>query len=129
MTNIKIEGECMCGKIRYVLTTNPTHSTMCHCSDCRQAIGAQSVAWITVPVQHLVFTQGEPTVYNSSPDVSRTFCSHCGTSLTYRHEKHSSGIDITTGSLKNPESFPPTKDVFVRDKLPWIEPSSQNIEI
>ncbi len=128
MSKINIEGGCMCGKIRYVLTTDPTFSTMCHCSDCRHAIGAHSVPWVTVPVQHFVTIQGKPSHYKSSPNVLRTFCSTCGTPLTYRHMEHSSGIDITAGSLDNSEQFPPTKDVFVRDKLSWVEPSTKNIE-
>ncbi len=93
---------------------------MCHCSDCRVVIGATSVAWVTVPVQFFITTQGEPALYKSSPNVLRTYCATCGTSLTYRHEQQSSGIDITTGSLDNPEQFPPTKDVFVNDKLPCL---------
>ena len=128
MSKRKIEGGCMCGEIRYMLTTNPTHSTLCHCSDCRRASGAQSVPWITVPLQHFVIIQGEPKDYNSSASVMRTFCSTCGTPLTYRDEEHSTGIDITAGSLDNPEQFPPKKDLFVRDKLSWVEPSTQNIE-
>jgi group II intron reverse transcriptase/maturase len=50
------------------------------------------------------------------------------TPLTYRHKEQSTGIDITAGSLDKPGQFPPTKDVFVRDKLSWVEPSTQNIE-
>lgn len=128
MPTTKIEGGCMCGKVRYMLTTVPTFSTVCHCSDCRHASGAHLVAWVTVPVQHFVVSEGEPNHYQSSPNVLRTFCSTCGTTLTFRHEEHSSGIDITTGSLDNPEQFPPTKDVFVRDKLSWVEPSTRIIE-
>ncbi len=118
----------MCGKIRYVLTTKPTHSTICHCSDCRRATGSQSVAWVSVPVEHFSISQGDVESYNSSPKVLRTFCSTCGTSLTYRHEEHSSGIDITTGSLDQPELFPPTKDIFCRDKLLWVTSSTKNVE-
>lgn len=127
MSQIKIEGGCLCGKIRYVLTTDPIHSTMCHCSDCRRASGAQSVSWTTGPVNSYIVSQGEPKQYNSSPNVVRTFCSDCGTPLTYSHKDRSKEIDITTGSLDSPEDFPPTKDVFGRDRLSWVAPSTKNV--
>ncbi len=118
----------MCGSIRYVLLTEPIHSTTCHCSDCRHAIGSQSVAWVTVPLKHFVITQGDPETYCSSPKVHRTFCATCGTSLTYRHEEYSTGIDITTGSLDTPELFPPTKEIFCRDKLSWVKTTTNHVE-
>ncbi len=120
MTNERITGGCLCGQIRYCLTASPTHSTMCHCVDCRRATGAQSVAWVTVPLEHFKLVQGAPKTFHSSPGVHRTFCENCGTSLTYRHEEHSSGMDITTGSLDAPEQFPPTKDIFCRDRVAWV---------
>lgn len=127
MSQIKIEGGCMCGKNRYMLTTDQIRSSMCHCSDCRHAAGAQSVAWITVPIKNFIPSQGEAQNYNSSSNVTRTFCSSCGTPLTYSHKDRHQEIDITTGSLDDPERFPPAKDMFCRDRLSWVEPSTENI--
>lgn len=124
---VNIEGACMCAKIRYVLTTEPISSTMCHCSDCRRASGAQSVAWVTVPIDNYVVSEGEPKQYKSSLEVIRTFCENCGTPLTYSHKERAQTIDITTGSLDKPENFPPTRDVFDRDRLPWVAASTKNI--
>lgn len=125
----EVKGGCMCGKTRYTLTTQPTYSTMCHCSDCRHAAGSPSVAWVTVPVEHFSFSQGDPKVYESSPKVLRSFCSTCGTSLTYRHLEQSSGIDITTASLDDPELFPPTQDIFCQEKLSWEKLITDNTDL
>jgi hypothetical protein len=51
--------------------------------------------------------------------VVRTFCPRCGTSLTYTHEHRPAEIDITTGSLDDPEAFPPTEQVFGEFKVSW----------
>jgi hypothetical protein len=97
---------------------------MCHCSDCRRACGAPAVAWVTVPDEHFSFTKGEPKYYQSSLKVQRTFCPTCGTSLTYKNEERKQQIDITTGSLDHPEKYPPTKDYYCRDRLPWVKPAT-----
>ena len=126
MADFFIEGGCYCGAIRYRLTYEPLSATMCHCSDCRLAAGAQAVAWVTVPDGHFSFIQGEPQRYGSSPSVERTFCSVCGTSLTYRSDERDNETDVTTGSLDDPAAYPPTQDYFCRDRLPWVEPSTRN---
>ena len=119
MESTDIEGGCFCGAIRYRAGGKPLHSTVCHCESCRKACGAQSVAWITVPAGAFSWTQGEPFRFHSSPGVARTFCGRCGTSLTYAHENRPGEIDLTTGSLDDPEAFPPTEQVFAEMKLSW----------
>ncbi len=123
---VEIHGGCMCGEVRYRATCAPIYLTMCHCSDCRRACGAQAVAWITVPDEHFTFMQGEPEQFASSPGVERTFCRTCGTSLTYNIERRKGETDITTGSLDDPEGYPPTHDYFCRDRLSWVKACTDN---
>jgi hypothetical protein len=92
----------------------------CHCDNCRRAAGAQAVAWITVHSSQFEFTSGEPKRYRTDTAAYRTFCGDCGTSLTYENDSRPNEIDITTGSLDDPESFAPTKDVFADEKLSWV---------
>jgi hypothetical protein len=119
METAALEGGCYCGEVRYRLSKEPRSSVVCHCADCRRASGAQSVAWVTVPVEAFEWTAGEPARFASSPPVERTFCGRCGTSLTYTHTNRAKDIDITTASLDDPEAFPPTKAVFADRKLSW----------
>ena len=128
MADVEIQGGCMCGQVRYILTCEPLSATMCHCSDCRRASGAQAVAWVTVPDRCFSFSQGEPQRFRSSPHVERTFCPRCGTSLTYRSDERDQETDITTGSLDHPEAFPPTQDYFCRDRLSWVQPTTGNLK-
>jgi hypothetical protein len=115
-----VTGGCYCGKVRF-RAQEPIHQANCHCANCRRAAGAQAVAWITVPRASFEFEQGEPKHYRTDTGAVRTFCDVCGTSLTYEIESRRDEIDITTGSLDHPEKFPPTKDVFPEEKLPWVE--------
>ena len=97
----------------------PRGSAVCHCVSCRRTSGAQSVAWLTFPRREFSFVHGEPADYRSSDEVSRTFCQSCGTSLTYKHDGAPDSIDVTTASLDRPEEFPPTRHIWLEDKLPW----------
>lgn len=62
---------------------------------------------------------GQPVVFKSSPGVVRQFCGVCGSPLTYEHSRHSDSIDVTTGSLDDPNRFPPTREVWLAHKLAW----------
>src|SRR3712207_5095313 len=108
---MEILGGCFCGAVRYRASERPRISTICHCQDCRRAGGAQSVAWVTFLAASFAFVQGEPMRFRSSPPVVRTFCGRCGTPLTYQNVERADEIDVTTGSLDDPEAFPPTKEV------------------
>ena len=113
------DGGCFCGRVRYRMAGEPQSSDVCHCVSCRRAAGAQSVAWLTVSIEDFSFVSGEPVAYRSSPEVVRTFCGGCGTSLTYRHGGDPDSLDVTTASLDRPEEFPPTYHVWMEDRVGW----------
>ena len=71
MTENAIEGGCLCGAIRYRSELAPIASVLCHCSSCRRASGAPSLAWLILPAEGFSFTQGEPKTFRSSPHVAR----------------------------------------------------------
>jgi hypothetical protein len=115
-----ITGGCYCGQLRYKAAGGPISQANCHCANCRRAAGAQSVAWITVRGSDFEFEKGTPKRYRTDTNAWRTFCDICGTSLTYQSDSRPGQVDITVGSLDRPEDFPPTKDVFPEEKLPWV---------
>ncbi len=120
MTQFSITGGCYCGAVRFRATQAPIYQTNWHCVNCRRAIGAQAVAWITVKRASFRFEKGSPKRYRTDTGAWRTFCDWCGTSLTYERDTRPDEIDITTGSLDLPEDFAPTKDFFTDERLPWV---------
>jgi len=115
-----ITGGCYCGEVRFRVNGEPHTRANCHCDNCRRAAGAQAVAWITVKKTDFQFEVDEPRKYKTDTGAFRTFCPSCRTSLTYEIDARPDDIDITTGSLDNPEDFGPTKDVFADEKLSWV---------
>ena len=115
-----MSGGCYCGEIRFKATAAPRSQANCHCDNCGRAIGAQAVAWITVKRSDFAFEKGGPKRYRTETNAWRTFCGNCGSSLTFEGDDRPDEIDITTGTLDHPERFPPNKDVFAEEKLPWV---------
>ena len=121
MKHTPITGGCYCGQIRYRAIEEPIYRANCHCANCRRAAGAQAVAWITVKSPAFAFEKGTPRRFRTETGAWRTFCERCGTSLTYENDTRPGEIDLTSGSLDRPEDFPPNKDVFPEEKLPWVD--------
>jgi hypothetical protein len=65
------------------------------------------------------FVAGDPQSYRSSPGVIRRFCGTCGSAVSYETAATPSTIDLTTASLDDPTAFPPTREVWVEEKLWW----------
>ena len=113
-------GGCLCGAVRYRVTGPPQSTSLCHCYSCRRSTGGPSLAWAIFTEEAVQITQGMLAVHRSSPGVERGFCASCGTSLTYRRENRPGLFDVTTASLDDPEAFPPTKEIWVEEKLAWM---------
>lgn len=113
-------GRCFCGTVRFTVTEPIRYRCYCHCESCRRAIGATPVAWGTVNASDFRILSGEVSVHRSSSQVERGFCSVCGTSLTYRHERRPGDVDFTLGSLDDATRFDPQMHIWVGDKLPWV---------
>lgn len=79
------------------------------------------VGWVTVKVEQFRFEGGLPKVYVSSPGVRRTFCAHCGTSLTWQAEG-SGEIDVTLASFDRVEDFPPGDELWATHRPTWDLP-------
>ena len=75
MSDMDIQGGCLCGKIRYRLIAAPyTPPYYCHCDTCRKATGGPTVVWLAVKSPFFSFTQGEPIQYT---------CRRCARRGTY----------------------------------------------
>ncbi|MDP6567586.1 MAG: GFA family protein [Alphaproteobacteria bacterium] len=117
---MELTGGCLCGTVRYRISGEPLVVTHCHCATCRRASGAPFITWITLAAGDFAYSQGEAAGYRSSAEVERQFCATCGTSLAYLAVNHPEEIDISAGSLDEPERVSPQDHIWIGSKLPWI---------
>jgi len=115
-----LEGGCFCGAVRYRVSGEPRVVTHCHCLHCRRTSGAALVTWATFRADDLSWVKGQPARFQTKPEVTRTFCSSCGTPLTYRNVGTPAEVDVVACSLDDPERLSPQDHVFHSRKLSWI---------
>ncbi|NOX51554.1 MAG: GFA family protein [Gammaproteobacteria bacterium] len=116
------EGGCFCGEIRYRFEQPIITTVNCHCSMCRRTSGAPYVSWLVIPVEQFSYTLGQPKVLQSSTDGTRYFCHNCGTPVVCINATHPQWVDVTLGSLDDPEYFVPAQDVHDDTRLSWLAP-------
>ncbi len=116
-----VEGGCLCGAVRYQVIPPLPPGGHCHCAMCRKSSGAVALTWVSVPRDRFRIVKGRPAVYRSSRHAERSFCSACGSPLTFYSSRSPEDIDITLGTLDNPEQHPPDRHVFAAARLGWLQ--------
>lgn len=119
MNESLLTGSCMCGDVRYELSSAATSACHCHCRACQQNSGAPYVTWATFPVECLHLSHGALAEYKSSEGVTRGHCARCGTTITYMNAKWPGDVDITAASLDDPSAILPTEHIWMDDAPPW----------
>ena len=111
------EGGCLCGAVRYRIAGSLDNAAHCHCSMCRRASGAPFVTWVVVPIDGFEVVAGEPVVYRSSADSERRFCPNCGAQLTFWTSRAADTMDVTVGTLDDPERCRANRHIWTSSQL------------
>jgi len=117
------QGSCLCGGVRYETTAPLQGASHCHCSMCRKAHGAAFGSYGSVLREHHRFVSGQALVraYRSSPQVTRQFCSVCGSPLLWHSEGTYAGwVSVPLGTLDTAYETPPQKHIHVASKATWV---------
>ncbi len=85
---------------------------------CQKAAGNAFAGLAPVRLEDFAWTHGAPAVFRGSSAAERGFCSACGTPLFFRYVD-SEWIDITIGSLDQPERVPPELHYDAESRLGW----------
>jgi hypothetical protein len=112
-------GGCQCGAVRYHATQRLDNAHICHCRMCQKATGNFFAPLLGIPLESFAWTRGAPSLFMSSEDVQRGFCSKCGTPLFYRNANNPR-IAVTIGSLDHPELVTPIIQVGNEARLPYF---------
>ena len=116
---LPLVGGCLCGAVRYRISSAPRSADYCHCRMCRRAAGAPVVARLTVTNKSFSWTADRPAVYRSSQTAERLFCAKCGTQLALRDEPDH--LDVTLASLDTPEAVRPSYHIWTASRIGWFE--------
>ena len=81
------------------------------------------MAWAMFPEVSFTIVSGELSKFASSRGVERGFCGRCGTQLTFSAEFLPGLVDVTIGSLDDPERLPPQMHMWESRRVCWLETS------
>ena len=112
-----LDGGCLCGATQYRISLELLDAGYCHCRLCQRSSGAPTIAWLTVSVDGFTYSNGEPMVFQSSPDNQREFCGVCGTQLAFRKSVSPKTVDVTLASLYEPSRVTPQYHVWRQSKI------------
>lgn len=99
---MKIEGGCLCGKVRYSADAEPAFVGVCHCKNCQKGTGTAFAVVVALPKPALS-VQGNPKTFDDHGDsgqiLHRRFCSDCGSSLFDEAQAMPGVVMILAGTL------------------------------
>jgi len=109
------QGGCLCGKVRYHVTRPPEWVTVCFCSFCQRATGAQGMTEPIFDADAFSITQGEPRRYThisggSGKAVYVHFCETCATKTHLTFERWPDRLGVYAGSFDDPGWFEMSPD-------------------
>lgn len=117
---MKLNGGCLCGKLRYSIDATPIDAGFCHCKICQRANGAPMVAWLTIPFSGFSYTSGCAGIYASSKNYQREFCGQCGSQIAFRAINEPKTIDITICTLDDSSIVEPQYHIWCQSKVNWL---------
>ncbi len=120
MTSKRLSGGCQCGAVRYSAEVRFETAHICHCRMCQKAAGNYFMPLANAPLFTFEWTRGAPSYFNSSDLVRRGFCQQCGTPLTFETIEGVSHLNITLGSLDNPEEAMPATQCGTESRMSWF---------
>jgi hypothetical protein len=96
-----VGGSCLCGGVRFEITSPFRRANLCHCSRCRKHSGAGAMAQGRVPREGFRLIRGEELlrVYRPDGGMAKVFCSTCGSSLFGGSWPDGPEVSVRLGSL------------------------------
>ena len=118
-------GGCLCGAVRYQLTSAPKALVVCHCKDCQKQAGS-AFSVVGVSARDDLKLTGALTSFthpgSSGQDVTRKFCGLCGSPvLTDTDAARDQGIIFfKAGTLDSTTDLAPTVHYWTGSAQAWF---------
>ncbi len=119
----KFTGGCLCGDIEYEINGSIGSIINCHCSECRKWHGSAFRTRASVKSEYFRWTKGEGNLgrFSHTPQLTRTFCKICGSSLVSFYRDHPETVGLALGTLNEDPGHKAEFHVYVGSKAPWFD--------
>ena len=126
----QINGQCICGAVRYRVQDNMTAFKLCYCSFCQKASGAAHVANAFTAPDKIEWLAGHEQLTSfdvPNSQVRRVFCRTCGTSLPFETQS-GAALVVPVGTLSGAPSAPVNAIVGWASRPAWYDAALGLIE-
>jgi hypothetical protein len=114
-------GGCQCGAVRFHATELRDNPHLCHCRMCQKASGNMFADLVGIRHEHLTWTRGKPSEFQSSDQAARGFCRDCGTPLYYR-SVGGPHVSMSIGAFDEPHLIPILYEMGLEGRHPDLRP-------
>ena len=117
---MKLEGGCLCGKVRYSGEAEPIFVGVCHCTNCQKSSGTAFNSVVAVPKSALSLT-GTISTFEGRGDTGnatyKRFCPECGSPVAEEAAIMADVVMIPTGTLDDPGAITPAMQIYCDSAL------------
>lgn len=117
-----IAGGCLCGKVRYVCSTEPITARLCWCRFCQHIAAGNAAVSACFRSEHVTVT-GETRDFQSIADsgntMHRRFCPECGVHMFSEAEQRPHLIFVRAGTLDDPSIVRPVANIWTSQAPAW----------
>lgn len=116
-----LEGGCLCGAVRYQITSPFLSAGYCHCTHCQRRTGTASSANGRVPQEGFRLLQGvaELRSYQPPGGVPKLFCASCGSALFSGDPFSDAEVAVRLGTLDRDPGIRPQYRQFTDSAVSW----------
>lgn len=115
-------GRCLCGKVTYSIAKSPLRMAQCHCDYCQSSSGTGHMS-LAFFMKDDVAIDGETSTYTTDSDsgseVTRHFCTDCGSRLFGTNTAMTTMIGVSIGCVDDHSWFKPGAIVYNKRKPEW----------
>ena len=119
---MKVEGGCLCGKVRYSGEAEPIFAGVCHCTTCQKGSGTAFNTVVAVPKPAVTLT-GAASTYEGKGDTGnatfRRFCPACGSPVRIEAAVMAHVVMIPVGTLDNASGVKPAMQIYCDSAQSW----------
>jgi hypothetical protein len=119
---MKLEGGCLCGKVRYSGEAEPIFAGVCHCANCQKGFGSAFSTVVGVP-KAAIKISGTVKTYEGKGDSGnptyKSFCPECGSPIADEAKIMPDVVMILAGTLDDKSLLKPTMQIYCDSAQPW----------
>ena len=115
------KGSCLCGAVKFQISSGLRNIVYCHCSECRKAQGSAFAANGIVEKNNFKIISGGEQLsgYESTPDQTKYFCRHCGSPIMSKNLNKPDQLRVRLGTIESDLAEKPGAHIFVSSKANW----------